>query len=409
MQERSRSPIIIQFNEQPPSGLGIIFGDAWPYVKKAKGPRLQFIVGLKLISINGTSVELLEFAQAKDLIAYPLELAFSPSTWKSVDDFYDPIMASPEISSQVTAGKLKVLKDIYSYTQEVVEEQEKPIFYSAKWFWQCMLSLFNASNGCFLYAIDNDISDIYHAEENTPLHKYKKSVSLSLRCGNFTESALGVYLGDSPTITSSGKYNDWFEQHGDHYKSYFTEIQSEHHAIFNSRVMVAYTFINAFQDDYFRLTGNFGIPYDIENIQGDTLEQKVLFLNKSQSVNCDTPRGQIQGRLILDPTVIQCKIFFTPEQDALFNTIKSRIAEDIRRGGGPLNLSAEVEPSQSAGIGPLNLSVEVEPAQPFEGTAEGGGSRKTKRKRRKTKKKRKYKKKKPKRSKKYKKRKTKRR
>ena len=36
MQARSRSPIIIKFNDKPPDGLGIIFGDSWPYVKKTK-------------------------------------------------------------------------------------------------------------------------------------------------------------------------------------------------------------------------------------------------------------------------------------------------------------------------------------------------------------------------------------
>jgi hypothetical protein len=108
----------------------------------------------------------------------------------------------------------------------------------------------------------------------------------------------------------------------------------ENSKLMNSRLLSIYIFSGeGISEDHIKLTGNLDDTNWVEhlNIPGDNLEEKILFLNKSQNSECRyggtraLPRLTIQGRLLLDRDIIECNNLFTPEQQLLIDRMRSEL------------------------------------------------------------------------------------
>jgi len=347
--------------------LGIKFGKKFPYVI-GTDENLKHLIGLKLTKINSTNIDGKDFKEAKELLKFPLDLEFKQDMplLKEFDEFIKPMNESTnKLCSYmfvVDEFKIKILREVFNYSRDLILNN-KVVFYSAKPFWTSILALFNSDiNRCFNYKIvDESIESILNSEESSDLNAFKNSVSLSLRCCSTSESAFGAYLSDVQLSSSSGKYKNWFEKYGKTYLDIFNKYCNnlEYKKICHSRVMAVYCFINNFDSNYVKLVGDFQtvLPSNVlEKINGKNLEEKILFLNKSQDLDCKlySQNTNIQGRIVLDSKVMNCKIFCTEEQNKLLSIIE----EEIKQLNVPLTTTAlsdaEPEPEPEVDVGALH-------------------------------------------------------
>jgi hypothetical protein len=121
--------------------------------------------------------------------------------------------------------------------------------------------------------------------------------------------------------------------------------------------MAVYCFINNFDSNYVKLVGDFQtvLPSNVlEKINGKNLEEKILFLNKSQDLDCKlySHNTNIQGRIVLDSKIMNCKIFCTEEQNKLLSIIE----EEIKQLNVPLTTTAlsDAEPEPEVDVGALH-------------------------------------------------------
>jgi hypothetical protein len=81
--EQNATEVVGTFSTTQNGKLGIQFGDDWPRIKEIKtgsmaAEQSQLKLGMQLLSINGQSVEGLEFKKAAPMVKVrPLELVFS--------------------------------------------------------------------------------------------------------------------------------------------------------------------------------------------------------------------------------------------------------------------------------------------------------------------------------------------
>jgi len=326
---RTEYPIVIKIADLP---LGIKFlRNMWP--KVSSSTRFNFIAGLPLMKINSHVVQNLDYQSEalpfmrlifSDPANLPLELIFESPLNLPPDLFWE------ENGSEITDApqeKKVVLNQALEMTKESLSRNEV-VMYSGKLIWEIVLAYISGDDsGCFhSHLPETDTPrDILTTSESAAKDAFKKSVSFSLRCqNNPSESALGIYLSDIDTMITAGKFNVWFTNNPefDRYRPLFDEFMDANKTVMKSRVMTVYTFSNGFSGDHIKLTGNFDNTDWASglNIPGDNLEEKILFLNKSQALDC-RQGWTIQGRLVLDRNRVICHHLFTPEQQVFIQRV----------------------------------------------------------------------------------------
>ena len=332
---RTEYPIVIKIAELP---LGINFrANRWPKVASSK--RFDFINGLPLMKINGHVVQNLDYQSEvlpfmrlifSDPVNLPFELAFESPLNLTSDLFWKEnggeITNAPQVKQDVLNQALEMTKESLS--------RNGVVMYSGKLIWEIVLAYISGDDsGCFHSHLPEECNpmDILTTGENSDKDAFKKSVSFSLRChNNQTETSLGVYLSDIDTMITAGKFNAWFTNNPEfvRYRALFDKFMDENETVMKSRVMTVYTFSDGFSGDHIKLTGNYdntGWASGL-NIPGDNLEEKILFLNKSQALDC-RQGFTIQGRLVLDRNRVICHHLFTPEQQVFIQ----EVIDSIRR------------------------------------------------------------------------------
>ena len=301
--------------------------------------RYDFMDGLRLIKIGNKLVN--NTLQINRLFnnasKYPLELHFESPLNLPSELFWKE---NSEVITKVPEKK-NVLNKALEITKNCLHNDEI-VMYSSKLMWEVILGYISGDKtGCIHSEIPSNSSPkaILNIEENTnvPMTAFIKSVSFSLRCNVKGESVLGIYLTNSRTAVSRGKYKHWFIANPNtniKLKKKFDDLMSKYEKIMHSRVVTIYKFKDGFSDNHLKLSGNFGNtewPQTL-TIPGNNLEEKVMFLNKSQSITCKEKKSNyawaIQGRLVLDRNKIICQHLFTDTQSKFINSFLSKISNN---------------------------------------------------------------------------------
>lgn len=337
-----KNPIInIPYNEDNPLS-GINFNESlWPKVNKSD--ILDYVKDLEILKVNDILLKNYEEGIIiikkflSDRTYFPLKLEFnSPLNYESFWENNNHYSQAPEEKQIVLNQALEITR--------IMLDRSQVVMYSAKLLWEVVLALISGDKSGFHHT--NLPKEILHREilytEERKFHKsshihcdkFKKSVTFSLRCdNNESETFLGVYVKETPTEITSGKYNLWFIDNPkfNDKKELFDKYMRENSGLMNSRLLSIYKFsVGGFSEDHIKLTGNFdNIKWvDDLNIPGGNLKEKILFLNKSQNSECrykgtrGIPGLTIQGRLLLDRDIIECNNLFTPEQKSLIDQIR---------------------------------------------------------------------------------------
>jgi hypothetical protein len=342
-----KNPIInIPYNEDNPLS-GINFNESlWPKVRKSD--ILDYVKDLEILKVNDILLKnheegiIIIKKILSDPTSFPLKLEFNSPLNFPNETFWE----NNNHYSQASEEKQIVLNQALEITRSMLD-MSQVVMYSSKLLWEVVLALISGDESGFHHTnlpqeipyreILHTVENKYHESSRIHCDKFKKSVSFSLRCDNNpVESVLGVYINDIATATSSGKYNDWFIDNPEFNdkKDLFDRYMRENSKLMNSRLLSIYIFSGeGISEDHIKLTGNFDDTNWVEhlNIPGDNLEEKILFLNKSQNSECRyggtraLPRLTIQGRLLLDRDIIECNNLFTPEQQLLIDRMRSEL------------------------------------------------------------------------------------
>ena len=329
--------IIISFDKQVK--LGIVFGSEWPNVKTVKesseGYKNGIRVGWTLLKINGESIPS-TFNEAKAKLTFPLTLEFKKPPLpieQSFDDFFDPVKKWLSKSGYVSLlrenpDKVDVINQVFSVTASKYSDN-LPVFYGAKWFYHLLYSyLQDKKTFGSPYKLPKryPANAILTADDFHDYNKYRTSISFSLRQTSFGESAVGVYLNQTPTLSGTGREKAWIIDNQKEDYTLLLDILNEHYKdIMNSRVMLIYSPVASsnFMDEphkYIRLVHQYGNEYKLpegKSPEGKSLLDTLLELNAEQKLTTD----DIQGRLLLDESVLEIVPVLTPTQQALFDKL----------------------------------------------------------------------------------------
>ena len=332
MKKGSMGKNIISFDKQVK--LGIVFGSEWPNVKTVKesseGYKNGIRVGWTLLKINGESIPS-TFNEAKAKLTFPLTLEFKKPPLpieQSFDDFFDPVKKWLSKSGYVSLlqenpDKVDVINQVFSVTASKYSDN-LPVFYGAKWFYHLLYSYLQDKEtfgSPYKLPTSYSANAILTADDFHDYNKYRTSISFSLRQTSFGESAVGVYLNQTPTLSGTGREKAWITDNKKEDYTLLLDILNEHYKdIMNSRVMLIYSPVASsnFMDEphkYIRLVHQYGNEYKLP--EDTSLLDKLLELNAEQQLTTD----DIQGRLLLDESVLEIVPVLTPTQQALFDKL----------------------------------------------------------------------------------------
>ena len=324
--------IIISFDKQVK--LGIVFGSEWPNVKtvneSSEGYKNGVRVGWTLLKIKGEPIPA-TFNEAKAKLTFPLTLEFKKPPLpieQSFDDFFDPVKKWLSKSGYVSLlrenpAKVDVINQVFSVTASKYSDN-LPVFYGAKWFYHLLFSyLQDKKTFGSPYKLPKryPANAILTADDFHDYNKYRTSISFSLRQTSFGESAVGVYLNQTPTLSGTGREKAWITDNQKENYTLLLDILNEHYKdIMNSRVMLIYSPVASsnFLDEphkYIRLVHQYGNEYKLP--KDTSILDKLLELNSEQKLTTD----DIQGRLLLDESVLEIVPVLTPTQQALFDKL----------------------------------------------------------------------------------------